>query len=52
MGVSGDDLSPFLDLGLLTHQAFDVFHSEDAHRAREEKSSGKAQQTGRSPPII
>lgn len=52
MGIGGDALSTFLDLSLLALQAFEVFHVEDAHRDREEKSFSKAQQRSHSPAII
>ena len=52
MGISGDALSALLDLSLLALRAFEVFHVEDAHGDREEKSLSKAQQRSHSPTII
>lgn len=52
MGIGTFAPSPFLNVSLLTLQAFEVFHLQDAHRTRQAKAFGKAQRRRHSLAII
>lgn len=38
MGIPGEGLTRFLNLSLITLQAFELFHVEETHRARRGRS--------------